>query len=107
MLSQKETHEDVIEAVDKHMLSVLLNDVDHIVVFFYDTEECEAETKRRAKAKQVKDAKKKDGKKDEKEDDDDEDICEKILHELEHIDDNCDEEGIHFVSLPVCNSCCW
>lgn len=108
LISQKDTHEDVIEAVDRHMLNVLLDDVDHIVVFFYDDAECDAETKRRLKLKQTKEAKKekKDGKesdaakkKDADDDgDDDEDICDRILHELEKIDDETDQEGIHFVS---------
>ena len=101
LLDQQESHEDVIEAVDKHMLNVLLDDVDHIVVYFYDTEECEAETKRRAKQKHAKDAKK-DSKKDAKDandGDDDDNICDQILHELEKIDDETDQEGIHFVSI--------
>ncbi|KAJ6215940.1 hypothetical protein RDWZM_010440 [Blomia tropicalis] len=89
LLAQKDTHEDVIEAVDKHMLNVLLDDVDHIVVYFYDDDECDAETKRLIKQNKDKDYKLKDN----------ENICDRILHELENIDDETDQEGIHFVKI--------
>lgn len=93
LLKQKDSHQDVIEEVDKHMLQVLLDDVDHIVVFFYDTEQCQAETDRRKKAAAKK------GKKEDTDDDDGDDtVCDKILAELENIDDDTDRHGIHFVS---------
>lgn len=95
LLKQKDTHKDVIEEVDRHMLGVLLDDVDHIVVFFYDQKECAAETKRLNKLKQKKSG---DGKTN---GDDGQTICDKILVELENIDDDTDEHGIHFVSFSL------
>lgn len=89
LVKHKDSHKDVIELVDRHMLQVLLDDVDHIVVFFYDEHDCEEETaKRRQKSKTTK-----------SDDGDDDDICELILHELENIDDDTDQHGIHFVSF--------
>ncbi|OTF79998.1 hypothetical protein BLA29_009411 [Euroglyphus maynei] len=86
LIKHKDSHKDVIELVDRHMLQVLLDDVDHIVVFFYDEHDCQEETaKRRQKSKSN--------------DDDGDDICELILHELENIDDDTDQHGIHFVSF--------
>lgn len=96
LLQHKETQQDVIEEVDRHMLNVLLDDVDHIVVFFYDTQQCKAATQSLKKAK---------GKKAEKQDQDDGEettICAKIVHELENIDDDTDQHGIHFVSFYFC-----
>ncbi|KAH7644929.1 thioredoxin-like protein 1 [Dermatophagoides farinae] len=89
LVKHKDSHKDVIELVDRHMLQVLLDDVDHIVVFFYDEHDCEEETaKRRQKSKTTK-----------SDDGDDDDICELILHELENIDDDTDQHGIHFVKI--------
>jgi hypothetical protein len=40
LLDNKEAKEDVIEMVDRHMLEVLLDDIDYIAVFFYDEDDC-------------------------------------------------------------------
>lgn len=89
LLKHKESHKDVIELVDRHMLQVLLDDVDHIVVFFYDEQQCQEQTASRT------------GKSGKKLDttSDDETICDKILAELENIDDDTDQHGIHFVCI--------
>lgn len=105
LMKQKDTHQDVIEQVDRHMLTVLLDDVDHIVVYFYDEEECAAETKRLKKLKQQKQKKSEAGKPEtaaatEAKPDDletEKSVCDIILHELENIDDDTDKHGIHFV----------
>ena len=40
LIDQKDAKEDVIELVDRHMLEVLLDDIDHLTVFFYDADDC-------------------------------------------------------------------
>ena len=40
LIDQKAAKDDVIELVDRHMLEVLLDDIDYIVVFFYDSDDC-------------------------------------------------------------------
>jgi thiol-disulfide isomerase/thioredoxin len=40
LIDNKVAKEDVIELVDRYMLEVLLDDIDHIVVFFYDGDDC-------------------------------------------------------------------
>ncbi|XP_054164277.1 uncharacterized protein LOC128961959 isoform X2 [Oppia nitens] len=40
LIDHKEAKEDIIELVDRHMLEVLLDDIDHITVFFYDGDDC-------------------------------------------------------------------
>ncbi|KAG1669120.1 putative protein disulfide-isomerase C1F5.02 [Nymphon striatum] len=64
LLERKETDADVIELVDRKMLEVLMEDVDHLVVFFYK-DDCPE--------------------------------CDKVIDDLEKIDDDTDQHGIHFV----------
>lgn len=40
LIDNKVAKEDVIELVDRHMLEVLLDDIDYITVFFYDADDC-------------------------------------------------------------------
>ncbi|KAF7496675.1 Protein disulfide-isomerase A5 [Sarcoptes scabiei] len=94
LIKQKDSHTDVIELVDKHMLQILLDDVDYIVVFFYDEKDCSAETNKR-KGKQTQ----KNQKQSKQSDSSDQTICDEILKELENIDDDTDQHGIHFVKI--------
>uniref|UniRef100_T1J1H2 Thioredoxin domain-containing protein n=1 Tax=Strigamia maritima TaxID=126957 RepID=T1J1H2_STRMM len=64
LIAAKNMPHDVIEVVDRNTMEVLMDDVDHLAVFFF------------------KDNCKK---------------CEATLQELENIDDETDEQGIHFV----------
>ena len=68
---QKQAQADVIELVSSDMLELLVENLNHLVVVFYDQQQCGS-----GKAGQK---------------------CKKILQELENIDDDTDDHGIQFV----------
>ncbi|XP_057338837.1 uncharacterized protein LOC130676540 isoform X4 [Microplitis mediator] len=67
ILQLRHSTPDVIESVDRKTLQVLINDVEHLAVLFYDDDEKKCST------------------------------CRQILEELETIDDDTDKHGIQFV----------
>ncbi|XP_034934946.1 uncharacterized protein hlk isoform X3 [Chelonus insularis] len=67
VLELRRSTPDVIESVDRKTLQVLINDVEHLAVLFYDDDEEKCDT------------------------------CRQILEELETIDDDTDKHGIQFV----------
>lgn len=68
----KEQKGDFIELVQSDMLELLVENMQHLVVLFYDPAQCAGGAKASSK-------------------------CKKILQELENIDDDTDDHGIQFV----------
>ena len=68
----KQQKGDFIELVESEMLELLVDNMQNLVVLFYDPVQCQAGGSKSAK-------------------------CKKILQELENIDDDTDEHGIQFV----------